>query len=673
MSFSVKGIYASGMVLQQKSVSHITGTAIAGEVVVLSFREKSYKTKVNKKGLWSLSFKTLEAGGPFSLTITNGKESIIYKDVFVGEVWVLSGQSNAQLPMERMKYSYPADFKLPLNNNIRMITIPISYCYGKQKDTIENPQWLPASPETLGVMSGTGYFFAKKLSSELKVPVGIINASQGGSPITSWMSEKSLIKLQKKDYLKQLEQWKNPENVSNKIKSMNENQNAWNAQINSLDVGLKESWEKIDFSSLDDSWNDCKIPGFFDEIKTAGVIWFKKEFTLSKAQADELNSKKRQIWIGTIVDADKVWVNGSFCGETPYCYPPRRYPIADGVLKEGKNTITVRVQKNGGNPVIFYEEKPYCIFNEGAVVVPVALRNVELRNDEKSTAENYIDVSGDWKKKVGCSCENAPAGMFFEWEPTALYNAMLSPCLDYTINGGLWYQGESNAGKFGEYAELLHEMICSWRKDFKYAKKNFPFVVMQLPNWSDGRIPSIPDAGCWPQLREAQAKGVEITKNAALSVMIDGGEWNDLHPEKKETGGTRAALQALRIGYGKKVAAPAQVRSVDENQDSWIVTFDTNSSPLSAYKMDNQAADFKEKVDSVCGFALAKKGDGTSFVNIPGKLVSDCEVLISKDDIPEKAKNWDFGELRYLWEDNPFYVNLYNAEMIPACPFRIML
>lgn len=671
MNFSVKGIYGSGMVLQQKAVSHISGTGITGEVVILSFRDKTYKTKVCKNGNWSIAFKAFEAGGPFTLSINHGADNIVFKDIYVGEVWVLSGQSNAQLPMERMRYSYPQDFKLPVNNNVRMITIPISYCFGTQKDSIDNPQWIPAGPETLGIMSGTGYFFAKKLAAELKVPVGIINASQGGSPITSWMSEKSLIKLHKNDYLNQLAQWKNSENIAAKIKSMNDNQNEWNNQINSLDLGLKQGWEKISYENLDESWSDCKIPGNFDEIKTAGVMWFKREFTLSKAQADELNSKKRQIWMGTIVDADKVWINGSFCGETPYCYPPRRYPIADGVLKEGKNTITVRVQKNGGNPVIFYEEKPYCIFNEDAVVIPVALRNVELRQDSKKSENNYVDVSGTWKKKTGCSCENAPAGMFFEWEPTALYNAMLSPCLDYTISGGLWYQGESNAGKYAEYAQLLSEMIKSWRKDFKYAKKNFPFVVIQLPNWSDGRIPSIPDAGCWPQLREAQSKGVEITNNSALSVMIDGGEWNDLHPEKKQTGGTRAAMQALRIGYGKKFAAPSQVKTVSIGDDTILITFDTDGSELKAYFMDNECADFEKSCDEVYGFTLVK-ADG-SLLKVNGKLVSESEVIICREDLPEAEKKESFVELRYLWEDNPFYVNLYNKDQVPAAPFRVKL
>lgn len=671
MSFRVKGIYGSGMVLQQKSVNLIRGTGTIGETVVLQFNGKKYKAKVNKCNEWKIKFKTPAAGGPFTLNLSHGSESIIFEDVFVGEVWLLSGQSNAQLPMARMRFTYPQEFLLPKNDNIRMITIPISYSFVERKDTIENPQWMAASPETLGDMSGTGYFFAKKLAEELGIPVGIINSSQGGSPITSWMSEESLKKLGKEDYLKKLEFVKNPENVKAKLAAVNESQTKWNELINSNDVGLKERWESVPFNQLDEEWKVCSIPGNFDEIKTAGVMWFKKEFELSKDQAAAFNEKNPQIWMGTIIDADKVWVNGSYCGETGYCYPPRRYPIEKGVLKEGKNTVTVRVQKNGGNPIVFYDEKQYCIFNEDAVVVPVAIRNVEQRKDSKFDENSYIDLKGQWKCKKGCSCENAPGGIFFEWEPTALYNAMLSPCMDHTIKGALWYQGESNAGGYGEYADLLEEMIYSWRKAFAYSKKDFPFVVMQLPNWSDGKQFDSPDALCWPQLREAQRDAVESTKNTALSVNIDAGEWNDLHPEKKYTGGTRAAMQALRIAYGCNIAAAPQVQTVDSGDDSWIVTFDIDGSNLSAYAMNNESVDFNKQCSIVEGFTLVT--EDKKLVSVKGKLVSNKEVMICREDLPAEYKSAVFKELRYLWEDNPFYINLYNGEKIPVCPFRIIL
>lgn len=673
MSFSVKGIYASGMVLQQNAKCHISGTGEPYQKVILEFRGKIYQTKVSKKGDWKIDFYSFEAGGPFTLKINHQNQEIKYDDVFSGEVWLLSGQSNAQLPMERMRYTYKNDFALPKNNNIRMITIPISYCFGNQKECVEKPLWQAASPETLGAMSGTGYFFAKHLSSELGVPVGIINASQGGSPIASWMSEKSLKKMKKTYLLEQAEKWKDANNIEEKQKDVAQKQAAWDSLIKNADVGLRESWQNIEAENLDASWSDCNIPGFFSQIENAGVMWFKKEFCLTKQQAQNLNAKKRFVWMGTIVDADKVWINGHFVGETTYCYPPRRYEIPDGILKEGKNTITVRVQKNGKNPIVFYEEKKYCIFSEDVVVVPVAIRNTEKRDDAFYSDENYIELSGSWKAKIGCEVECAPGGIFFEWQPTALYNSMISPCLDYTISGALWYQGESNAGGYVEYESLLKQMIHSWRHDFKYAKKCFPFVIVQLPNWSDGKVPKVKDAGSWPQMREIQAKVASDVKNTSLAVLIDGGEWNDLHPEKKETCGVRAANQALKIAYGKNISKAPEVVSVSESENEWLISFDTDGSKLCAYKMNGQVANFSAQSDEVYGFSLVSKKHSATLVDVKAKLVSESEVIISKKELAEYGNVNDFCEIRYLWEDNPFYVNLYNSENVPAVPFRVKL
>ena len=194
---SVKGIVASGMVLQRNKINCIYGTADVYEDIIMTFRGVTSITQADEQGCWKLEFSPGEAGGPFEMQLKTEKEALTFTDVYVGEVWLSSGQSNAQLPMERMKFSYPEEFKLPENPNVRMITIPIAWTFDGERDSVDNPEWICASPETLGQMSGTGYFFAKRLSEELGVPVGVINASQGGSPISSWMSKKSLEEMLK--------------------------------------------------------------------------------------------------------------------------------------------------------------------------------------------------------------------------------------------------------------------------------------------------------------------------------------------------------------------------------------------------------------------------------------------------------------------------------------------
>ena len=128
--------------------------------------------------------------------------------------------------------------------------------------------------------------------------------------------------------------------------------------------------------------------------------------------------------------------NGTEVGVTYYTYPPRRYNVPNGILKEGSNTITVRVQLNSSfGKIHFYEEKPYCLFTDDVYVCPVAFRNIEKKSTPETNTGVKISLEGEWKACVGAQVENAPAGLFFEWEPTALYNAMLAPAFKHAIAG----------------------------------------------------------------------------------------------------------------------------------------------------------------------------------------------------------------------------------------------
>ncbi len=665
---TVKGIYSDGMVLQRNTTNCIFGESNQNEKISISFREINQSVNSDDKGNWKIEFNPGSEGGPFDLVIKLESEQIEYKDVFVGEVWLSSGQSNAQLPMERMKYSYPDEFKLPKNDNIRMITIPIKYSFDGEKQTAENPTWKCASPETIGEFSGTGYFFAKKLYQEMKMPIGIINASQGGSPITSWMSEESLKKLEKTEYLEKLEFCKNSENINKDIEKSQKEYSIWNEFLQTNDEGMKNDWINSKVEELDSSWTDFCIPGRMNINSESGIAWFKKEIELSKSQVEVFNSKKTSLWLGTIIDSDEVWVNGIKCGETPYTYPPRRYNVENGVLKEGKNQITMRVKSNSGK-IVFFDEKPYFLFTDDVYVNPVASRNVEI-HEKTIVGDNCIDLSGEWKFKIGVNGSKSPSSTFYEWQPTALYNSMLSPCFNYAIKGALWYQGESNAGGFYEYKDLLKEMISLWREKFVYSPKDFPFVVVQLPNWSDGTNENESELNCsWAELRNTQLAAVEETVNSGLSVMIDGGEWNDLHPEKKLTGGTRAALEALRIGYEKEINHAPKIVVCYKKENSYRIEFDCDDSSLICFDSENGFVDFEKSSESVKGFSFVVKTlFSKKIVDVKAKLVSQNEVEVEIPQIKGKLL-----ELRYLWASSPKEVNLYNKDLLPAIPGRFII
>ena len=690
-TFKIKGIVGSGMVLQRNKINCIYGTAEVYSDVIMEFRGTTSITQSDEDGNWKIEFSPGEAGGPFEMNIRCDKNNVEFTDIYVGEVWVSSGQSNAQLPMERMKFSYPEDFELPRNERIRMITIPINWSLDGEKDEIvdvgwesnadegtkaENisggVHWVCASPETLGGMSGTGYFFAKKLSSELDVPVGIINASQGGSPIASWLSQKALEEMgDKKEYLKQIVEYLAEGRAAAKQKETAEEQKAWFDAL----YGKATAPEKMFDEACEevDGWKTVTVPEDF-KVESAGFYWFKKIIELTAEQVRHFDTFKTWLWMGTIVDADTVWVNGLQVGSTPYCYPPRRYPVPKGTLHEGKNVIAVRVQKNSANgPLRFFKEKPYYLFTDNTFVAPCACRNFEEHTESLYPLDGErIDLSGEWKMKVDVQLRDCPPQMFFEWLPTALYNSMLAPCFKHAIAGALWYQGESDAGRPAEYKDMLLKMIDLWRHKFVYGAKDLPFVIIQLPNWSDGWNEDIASKdGGWANIRQVEADVAEIAGDTGLVVAIDAGEWNDLHPEKKKTIGSRAAKEALRIAYGKNfISASPKAEFCEFKHGRFRVRFDCGNSALVAHSVRGKRSDLnsesKDKV--VYGFSLLYSKKGTEgVIEADAKLIDDYTVEV---DVPRGLG--DILELRYLWADSPAPVNLYSRNQLPAAPFRIV-
>ena len=684
-TFKIKGIVGSGMVLQRNKINCIYGTAEVYSDIIMEFRGTTSITQSDEDGNWKIEFSPGEAGGPFTMNIKCDDHRVEFTDIYVGEVWVSSGQSNAQLPMERMRFSYPEDFALPKNDRIRMITIPINWSLDGEKDEIvdvgwqsnadegtkadglsSGVKWVCASPETLGGMSGTGYFFAKRLSKELDVPVGIINASQGGSPIASWLSRQALEEMgDKKEYLKQVVEYLAEGRAAAKQKEMSENQKEWNDE-------LYGASKKPDFAS-DEGWTDVQIPGNIP-VEKAGFYWFKKTIELTAEQVEHFNTYKTWLWMGTIVDADTAYVNDVEVGFTPYCYPPRRYMVPAGTLHEGKNLIALRVQKNAEfGPIRFFTEKPYYLFTENTFVAPAVYRNLEARTETLYPLDGErIDLSGEWKMKTDVQIRNCPPQMFFEWLPTALYNSMLAPCFKHAIAGALWYQGESDAGRPIEYKSMLIKMIDLWRHKFIYGSKDLPFVIVQLPNFADGwNEDSASKEGGWANIRQVQSDVAEIAGHTGLAVTIDAGEWNDLHPEKKKTVGYRAAKEALRVAYGKNFISPSPKADFCEfKKNKFLVRFDCGNSSLVACKVDGKSADLnvESRDNKVYGFSLLCNKKGVeSVIEAEAELIDDKTVKV---EVPRGVG--DVVELRYLWADSPAPINLYSRNQLPAAPFRIV-
>ena len=212
-----------------------------------------------------------------------------------------------------------------------------------------------------------------------------------------------------------------------------------------------------------------------------------------------------------MVDADSVFVNGSFVGTVAYQYPPRIYKVPSQLLKPGTNQITIRLISNAGYPS-FVREKPYKLI---------------CGNEE-------VSLEGRWKHRVGTRMPGAPGGTAFNCMPIGLYNGMIAPLKNYVFKGAVWYQGESNVGRWQEYASLLTALMKDWRRLF--GNEELPFYIVEL---ADFLAPDDPGRKAWVALRAQQAQAAEEDAHAVLIKNSDTGEWNDIHPLDKKTAAGR--------------------------------------------------------------------------------------------------------------------------------------
>jgi sialate O-acetylesterase len=189
-------IFTDNMVLQQKAQVPIWGWATPGKNVKVStsWNGRNYSGKANNTGKWLIKVATPQAGGPYDVSISDGK-AIKLKNVLIGEVWICGGQSNMEMPMKGFKGqpilgSNDAIFK-SRNNKIRLYTVPRSSITELQQNS-KPSAWKEAEPESVSNFSATGYFFGRILNEMLDVPVGLINVSYSGSFAEAWMSPDAL-------------------------------------------------------------------------------------------------------------------------------------------------------------------------------------------------------------------------------------------------------------------------------------------------------------------------------------------------------------------------------------------------------------------------------------------------------------------------------------------------
>lgn len=611
---------SDGMILQRNAAVKIWGWAEAGDEVTVRFAGKACSAVTGPDGRWMVVLDPMQAGGPYSMEISAG-EQITVRDILVGEVWVCSGQSNMTIPIYRTLDLFEEEVSHINNNEIRQFWVPQKYDFNVCREDMDGGGWVGAVPANIMNFGAVGYFFAAALQKKYKVPVGLINASIGGTPIEAWMNRESLQGFPV--HLNELEKYKNDSFVDKVIKNDTEASSTWFSELDRLDKGLGRDglpWYSDETDASD--WKSMKLPacladeGFRD---FCGSIWFRKEIEIPA----ELAGMPARIRMGTIVDSDTTYVNGAVAGAITYRYPPRKYDMPSGMLKAGRNVVTVRVISNGGEGE-FVKDKPYRLEIGGKV----------------------ISLEGEWKYKVGATAEHPlPGTTFIHYKPTGLYNGMIYPLINYGVKGFLWYQGESNTSRPAEYRQLFEKLVTGWRKVWNQGC--LPFLYVQLPNLQKADIE--PGQSEWAEFREAQQSGLSIP-GTAMAVLHDAGEWNDLHPMDKKTVGERLALAARGLAYREDITYSGPVfKDMRIEGNRAVISFSNTGKGLVA------------KGESLKHFAVA--GRDMKFVWAEARIEGN-KVAVWSDSVAEPAA------VRYAWADNPEGANLYNAEGLPAASFR---
>lgn len=619
--FTVMRFFGDHMILQSGQENCVRGMAPSDEKITLVISGGGGgETVLNAVSSESGEFEIIIPPYPpsfdsFTLTFSCGGEEIAFSDVLFGELYHISGQSNMELPICRT--IDPLDPVIPKGSRfIREFRVPVMCCFGKDEeyDDFLGGEWKCAEGNDIMNMSAAGYYFAEKLYEKLSVPVGLVNTSAGGSPVEARMPYEMLMELG--GYEDFLARCTVPDYEKNTAEADRVKYSKWCAELEKIDTVSK------DIFTAPHEFTKCHIPFYFrDDPGLSGFcgrIWFRKKFVVP----DDMDMSGAVLILGAMIDADEVFVNGVSVGNTGYMYPPRIYPVPEGVLHRGENILHIRLEVRQGNGG-FVEGKKYCL----------------------KSGDNIIDLSGDWEYAVAARGEYLEPDVFFQGLPLSMYGALTAPAFGISFRGLIWYQGESNDKCPDRYYELFKAFVNMYRERCGY---DIPVIFTQLCNFDDP-VKCVPKLS-WAKLREQQRKCLDIPQTA-MAVTIDIGESNDLHPINKRDVGRRLAICAERLIYRDKLV-PEDIFPVSAEPEKCgriVLSFTDNK----AVRMKNDMPKHFE------------------IVSFGGKIIRPRAEL-THNGIVLEYEGEEFPVLvRYAYEDDPAMPDLFSSTGLPLSPFVI--
>lgn len=661
-NFAVRNVYGDHMVFQRHHPIRIAGTAPAQSSVAVSFAGRSQVVVADDASEWRAVFPAMEAGGPHELTATcQSGASVTFRDILVGEVWLCSGQSNMEFKVLCENYYYSLrdgqaiaesanDAKLRLFNVQRSVG-PDGPC----GDAPAGSSWLPATtPGAVMPFSAVGYWFGVFLRRKLgDVPVGVVNASWGGTLIEPWISESSFRKAGRRRELDQVVLARDLSGDARNVhlQKLQAEFEAWLAAYFGSDPAATATalrhWAHPGLDLV--GWTQGPLASL-KASKTVGVAWYRREVELPAAWA----GRSVTLHLDAVNDCDETFFDGVKVGATSYDTPnywmaPRDYPVPASQVTPGRHVVAVRVINH---------------YLQGGILGKVWLacdgeaRNLDLTD---GTWAERIEFAAD-VSKIGTRppVPDPSQGPRLSCQtPTTLFNAMIHPFTVLNLRGFLWYQGCSNTGNPADYRVLQPLLIESWREAWDLPTA--AFVLTQLSAFErhspENRLPEDywravePHDSGYSRLREVQ-DGMRSHPHTGVAVTIDIGDHSDIHPHNKKDVAFRLFKQAERLCYGFTgvVEGPRYASHAIEG-DRIRISF------------TNLGGGLVVRGGAVGEHSFAIAGSDGRFVWAQAKVEGD-RILVWSPSVSRPV------HVRYAWSMYPPNPNLYNAEGFPMCPFR---
>lgn len=614
-------VFGSGAVLQRGKPILVEGSADPRERVTVRLGGATKVVRADANGRWRVLLPAMPAGGPHRLTATGLKVEAIADDLLIGDVWLCSGQSNMELPVQRA-LNWPTELKTAADPKLRLLSIPQRYFVTPQFK-IGDTRWRSADSESVVSFSAACFFMMRELRKSQDVPIGAIDASWGGTQIRPWIpasaattlpngpEDMALLALYDRDsgaagarFGTRWEAW------WRETTAQHAGEEPWRAPN-------RIPWHPVPRIGPWESWGEPRLDPF------TGMVWFRRTVALTPAQA----AAGATLDLGVIEDMDVTWINGVVAGSGYGRTLQRSYKLPAAQLRPGNNEIVINVLNTAGS---------------GGFQGPIDAVKLTLADGVT------LPLIDGWRYAIQLPKLDSPPRA--PWESHAglgtIYNAMIAPLGAMGLTGVAWYQGESDSGKPG-YDMRLAAMMAGWRRQFDAPK--LPFLIVSLAGF--GQSDAEPLASGRAQVRDDQRRAAARDPHAAIVIALDLGDQSDIHPANKQEVGRRLSRAAKALAYGADLTPSGpRVAGAEREADGVVVRFADVTGALEAWSATRPIG------FELCGPTQASCRWATA--TIDGSTVS-----LAGDGQPATR-------VRYAWGDTPV-INLYDGARLPVGPFEV--